>query len=167
MSTARHDFQCPLCAGLLLDHVGATPVTDPSRNPKCPYHIWPFGGVRMDWIPQAKFSGFSDGQSSGGRADPTKVTIPVEDPGSPTGFRMETISSLADIRRLERESGQRERNGEGRQMVWRDYSQDSTHRDVHTLGADPSRAPAKTLTSGAPVTVRRGSAVTAQHGEVE
>lgn len=165
MSTARHDFRCPLCGWILRDHVGASPVSDPARNPRCTQYQWPLGGTLMQWIPQAKFSGFSDGSSSGGRHDGTKVTIPVEDPGSPTGFRDETISSLSDIRRLERESEQRERNGEGRRMVWRDFSQDTSNQDQHTLGVDPSLTPSKTLSNGAPVTVRRGDAVSAAHGD--
>ena len=45
-----------------------------------------------------------------------KFTTPVEDPSSPTGYRDETISTLGDIRRLERASEQAERNGEGRRM---------------------------------------------------
>lgn len=96
-----------------------------------------------------------------------KFTTPIEDPASPSGFRDVTVSTLADIRRLERESEQAERNGEGRRMVWRDYSQDPSNRDKHTLGEDPSMKPAKTYTNGQPVLVRRGDPVTADHGTLE
>src|SRR4051812_32298047 len=42
----------------------------------------------------------------------TPFTFPIEDPVAPGGFREETVSNLADIRRLERTSEQAERNGE-------------------------------------------------------
>lgn len=93
-------------------------------------------------------------------------TLPVEDPASPTGFRDVTVSTLADIRKLERSSEQAERNGEGRRMVWRDYNQDVSNRDVHTLGADPSLKPSKFYSNGQRVVVRRGDPVVADHGEV-
>lgn len=59
------------------------------------------------------------------------------------GYRTEHIDSLAKLRKVERESEQRYRNGEGRPMAWRDYSQDRSNRDVHSLMADPSEAPTK------------------------
>jgi hypothetical protein len=118
----------------------------------------------MAWIPQAKFSLFSDSDSEGGGSF-AKFTLPVEDPGAPGGFRQETVASLQDIRRLEKESEVRERNGEGRRMVWRDYSQDHGNKHTHTLGADPSLTPSKTFANGTPVKIRRGDLVIADHGE--
>lgn len=159
---ARHDFFCPTCHVEVRNHIGATPISDPTRNPNCSSC-----GDPMTWIPQARFSGFSDSDATAGRGSFAKTSIPVEDPGAPGGFRQETIGSLADIRRLERESEQRERNHEGRRMVWRDYSQDGNNRDQHTLGADPSIPLSKTLSNGAPVTVRRGDRVTTAHGTLE
>ena len=96
-----------------------------------------------------------------------KFTTPVEDPGSPTGFRDETISTLGDIRRLEKESEQRERDGLGRRMIWRDYSQDQSNKDVHTMGPPPSETPSKTYTNGTPVRIRRGDPVVTDHGRLE
>ena len=78
--------------------------------------------------------------------------------------RVVEINSLQTIRRLERESEQAARNGEGRPMVWRDFSQDRSNTDVHTLGKDPSLTPAKTFLNGQPVIGRRGAAVIADHG---
>lgn len=49
-----------------------------------------------------------------------------------------TIDSLRTLRQVERESEQRARNGEGQQMVWRDYSQDRGNTHTHTLAADPT-----------------------------
>jgi hypothetical protein len=132
--------------------------------PICPRHQFPLGGTRMAWIPQAKFSLFSDsGRESGDSF--AKFTTVVEDPGSTTGFREATVGSLADIRRLERESERLEANGEGRRMIWRDYAQDHSNRDVHTIAPDPSMKPATHYSNGTPVNVRRGDPVIADHGE--
>lgn len=160
---AHHDFVCPACHYLLRDHEVPTGQRATAHAPICPRHQ--LGGpIRMDWIPNARFSLFSDAATEGGSSF-AKFTLPVEDPGSPTGFREETVASLADIRRLERESEQRERNGEGRRMVWRDYSQDASNRDRHTLGEDPSVKAPKFYANGTPVKVRRGDPVIADHGE--
>lgn len=93
-----------------------------------------------------------------------KFSTTVEDGRG--GQRVEQITSLASLRRVERESAQRHRNGEGRPMVWRDYSQDRSNRDVHTLGPDPSLRPTPRTTANgkAPMTIRRGAAVAATHG---
>lgn len=161
---ARHDFQCGACGFILRDVEGATPLSAPEHNPRCPKHLYPLGGTRMDWLPAARFSCFSDSGRQGGTSF-DKFTLPVEDPGAPGGFREVTVGSLSDIRRLERESEQRERDGTGRRMVWRDYSQDPSNRDQHTIAADPSLKPAKHYTNGTPVKVRRGDPVVAAHGE--
>ena len=124
-------------------------------------------GLTLEPIPAIRLSLFSDADSRSSPHDFTKFTTPVEDPSSPTGYRDVTISSLADIRRLERDSERAERNGEGRRMLWRDYSQDRSNWDQHTLGPDPSLKPAKTFTNGTPVTVRRGDPVPADHGTLE
>lgn len=153
-----------MCGAVVRDHFVPFGQRATEHAPRCHAHHYPLGGQYMDWIPAAKFSLFSDSGREGAGAF-AKFTLPVEDPGSPTGFRDETIASLADIRRLERESEQRERNGEGRRMVWRDYSQDHTNRDVHTLGPDPSIRPPKHYLNGTPVRLRRGAPVIADHGE--
>lgn len=110
----------------------------------------------MAWIPQiGGLSVFGDNQ---------KFTTTVDDPGARGGQRVVEIDSLTTIRKLERESEQAERNGEGRRLVWRDFSQDRSNADVHTLGADPSLTPAKTFLNGRPVVSRRGDPVIADHG---
>jgi hypothetical protein len=161
---ALHDYRCPDCGYIQRDFHVPTGIRASEMAPRCPKHQFPLGGTRMEWIPQAKFSCFSDSGKQSGDSF-TKFTTPVEDPGSPTGFRDETIGSLADIRRLERESEIRERNGEGRRMIWRDYSQDPSNRDKHTIAEDPSLTPSKTFANGTPVTIRRGDSVVADHGE--
>lgn len=54
------------------------------------------------------------------------------------GGHVEHVGSLSDLRRIERESFVRHANGEGRPMVWRDYSQDRSNADVHTIAKDPA-----------------------------
>lgn len=134
----------------------STPLTTVYTNRPC--------GGTLEPIPAIRLSLLSDGESKGGFSDFAKFSLPVEDPGAPGGFRQETIGSLRDIRRLEKESEQRERDGLGRRMIWRDYSQDVSNRDQHTLGEDPSLRPAKTFLNGQPVLTRRGDPVVEAHG---
>lgn len=61
-----------------------------------------------------------------------EFAVTVED--GKGGWKVETIDSLTKLRRVEAESETRARNGEGRPMVWRDYSNDRSNKDVHTLG---------------------------------
>jgi len=117
----------------------------------------------LEPVPAAHFSGFNDS----GKGSFAKFTTQVEDPGSPTGWRDITIGSLADIRREERESEQRERNGDGQRLCWRDYSQDASNKDKHTMMDDPSMKAPKFYSNGTPVKVRRGDPVIADHGTVE
>ncbi len=124
-------------------------------------------GHSLEPIPALRLSLFSDADPKSSPHDFAKSTHQIEDPASPTGYRTVTVSSLHDIRTLERESEQRERNGEGRRMVFRDYSQDHSNQFLHTLGSDPSLKPAKTFTNGQPVRLRKGDAVTADHGTIE
>lgn len=119
------------------------------------------GPSTLEPIPAAHFSCFSDSE----RGSFAKTTIPVEDPSSPTGFRDVTIGSLADIRRLEKSSEEAERNGEGRRMIWRSYSQDESNKDKHTIADDPSLTPSKVTQQGAPVSVGRGERSNALAGE--
>lgn len=48
------------------------------------------------------------------------------------GQRVE-VNSLRDLRRVERESEQAARNGEGQPMVWRRWAQDTSNTDQPTL----------------------------------
>jgi len=160
----NHDLRCLVCGTICYDVYIPTAL---GARAYCREAVCPVCGGSLDPIPAAQFSVFSDAVPRAGSTDRAKATIQVEDPGSPTGFRAETVGSLRDIRRVERESEQRERNGEGRKMIWRDYSQEPTNRDRHTIAADPSLKPPKTFTNGQPVVLRRGASVVANHGTVE
>lgn len=170
---AAHDLLCTACGHIQVDvqipvQVGARAYCAVHRCPEKEYFqevdTWLACLGRLEPIPASRFSLFSDGDPRGGARDFTKFTTEVEDPSSPTGYRQATIGSLADIRRLEKESEQRERNGEGRKYVWRSYSQNRSNEDQHSFMADPSMKPAKHYVNQTPVTVRRGDPVTADHG---
>lgn len=62
---------------------------------------------------------------------------------APIGEHGVEVNSLRDIRRIERESEQRYRDGVGEPYVFRLYSQDSSNRDVGTLGDAPSAKPSQ------------------------
>ena len=162
---ALHDLVCMACGRTYTDidipiAVGARAFCNAKRCITC-------FAVALEPVPAIRLSLFSDGDSRSSPDDFTKFTTQVEDPSASSGYRDVTVSSLGDIRRLERESEQAERNGEGRKMVWRDYSQDHSNQHVHTLGADPSLKPSKTFTNGTPVITRKGDPVTASHGTLE
>lgn len=133
----------------------------------CRTHGCPWCAGALDPIPGFRLSVFRDADPRNGPRDFTKATIQVEDSRFPGGVQEVTVGSLSDIRRLERESEQRERDGFGRRTIWRDYAQDRSNIDVHTLGTDPSLRPSKTFTNGQPVVTRKGDPVIADHGTVE
>jgi len=164
---ALHDYRCPRC-GCFKQDVNV-PVAIGASNyavycTSLDGHLY-CAPVRMEPIPAIRLSLFSDADARSSPHDFTKATVQVEAPEG--GFREVTVSSLHDIRRLERESEQAERNGEGRKMCWRDYSQDGSNWDKHTLGEDPSLRPPKTYSNGTPVVVRKGDPVMSDHGTVE
>src|SRR5665213_4517552 len=151
---ALHDFVCGNCGYRWNDLHVPVAIGATAGAPYCP---------RCDEVPVKMTPVVAIGRMSV-FGEFAKFTTPVEDPGSPTGYRDETISTLGDIRRLEKESEQRERDGLGRRMIWRDYSQDQSNKDVHTMGPDPSQTPSKTYVNGTPVHIRRGDPVVADHG---
>lgn len=156
---ALHDLRCLNCGSVYADVNISVTV---GASAYCEEHGCVCGGG-LESIPAAHFSGFNDS----GRGQFAKFTTQVEDPKSPTGWRDITIGSLADIRREERESEARARNGEGQQLIWRDYSQSASNRDKHTMMDDPSLKPSKFYSNGTPVKIRRGAPVIADHGTVE
>jgi hypothetical protein len=165
---ATHDIRCTACGYIYRDVnisviVGARAYCRETFCTRC----GATRGMTLEPVPAIRLSLFSDGVSTSTPGDFTKSTTQVEDPSSPSGYREVTVGSLHDIRRLERESEQAERNGEGRKMVWRDYSQDHSNQFIHTLGEDPSLKPAKRFTNGTPVVSRKGDAVVADHGAIE
>lgn len=154
---AVHDFVCSIC-GLVHEDVDV-PVAVGASNvtlycASCDARLTPVPAIgRIDFGPSggAGFKAFSITEEVNGRLEHIQ------------------IDSLAKLRKVERESEQRARNGEGRPLIWRDYNQDRSNGDVHTMsknlgdphGVAPTVAAA---TASKKVTPRRGEAVTKAHG---
>lgn len=113
MSTALHDFCCPHCGVIQRDvaveiglgargHIERCPICDPPEY--------------MEWMPAIGRMSASHG--------PTFTAFETYDGRN----RKVRVESIADLRRIEKESEQMARNGEGQIMVWRDYSNDRSNR---------------------------------------
>jgi hypothetical protein len=121
---ANHDFFCGTCGQLLLDiHVPIAIGATAGAPVHCGAPTTPIPGIgRMDagGVKGASFKAFetTDGQN-----------------------RKVLIDALATLRRIERESEQQARNGEGQPIVFRAWSQDRSNRDRHTLGTLSAERP--------------------------
>jgi hypothetical protein len=116
---ALHDYACPTCGYRLIDEFRSCEEGATARLPLCPTCR-----VSMIWIPQV------------GRMDALE---PMQEFEVCDGRNQRVVvDSLHKLRQIERESEQLARNGEGQQMVWRQYSQDPSNRHTHTLGQDPT-----------------------------
>lgn len=155
----RHDFQCPGC-GLIEEHY----VPCSLRATQAVIYHEPCECL-MEWIPAIGRMDFGPAGGAGFKA----FTIEEVDQRG-VAQRIE-VDSVHKLRRLERESEVRARNGEGRPLVWRDYAQDRSNADVHTLATqdqlgDPHGCEAVRAAAKATITPRRGEAVTKQHGTI-
>ena len=109
---ALHDFWCQVCGQLLVDvnvPIALGAVKGAPRHCDRP----------AAWIPQV------------GRMDayePFQEFETVDGQNRPI-----LIDSLTKMRKLERESEQQYRDGEGQPLVFRSYSNDRSNRDVHSL----------------------------------
>lgn len=65
------------------------------------------------------------------------------------------IGSLGDVRRIERESEKRYRNGDGAPFVFRAYSQDPSNRDVNVFGPGPQKPHPRASKAGVPFIQRQ------------
>jgi hypothetical protein len=111
---ANHDFWCRVCGEVFFDvnvpmAIGATAGA--------PEHC----GQRAAWMPAV---GRMDASSG-----PGFQAFTARDGQN----REVTVDSLRTLRRIERESEQQYRNGEGQPLVWRHYSNDPSNRDRHAL----------------------------------
>ncbi len=119
-----HDFRCGCCDVVYRDVLvvhALSAMTAPLFCAQC--------GSLLVWIPKVgrmdAYEPFQEFETS------------VQKPGG--GTEVVHIDSLRKLRQVERESEQRSRNGEGQPLVWRDYAQDVSNHDVHTLGVDPGK----------------------------
>lgn len=124
----RFDFRCPSCGRVECDVVLVGDQSPRRDVPSCPCA----GAVPMEWIPQMRMAII---------ADSARQPIQIEQPDG--SIREVAISSLADIRRMERESEQAWRNGDpgAQPLRWRAYSQDDSNQDVNCFGDTPAVRP--------------------------
>lgn len=145
---ALHDFKCPACGHIERDHnvpieigakAGAPPCPEGCVTAAAPMNYVGLGvstpnAQRMTWIPKVgrmdAYGPFQEFQASDCYGNPVLV------------------ESMADIRKIERESEREYDHGEraddgsplAQKQVWRDYSQDASNKDVHTFAKHPDRA---------------------------
>lgn len=121
---ALHDFYCPACGRLFTDINVPAAIGATRGAPVCPEDQ-----RTTEWIPKIgrmdAYEPFQEFQTYDGQNQPVLV------------------DSLRKLRQIERESEQQARNEEGQPMVWRQYSQDRSNKDVPTLGKweGPSERP--------------------------
>lgn len=131
MALAHHDYFCGVCGQVLIDVL--VPISIGGRA-GAPWHCdewmtWLPGTTAMD-IGGVKTSGFKGFTTTDGRGQPVHV------------------DSLHTMRRVEKESEQAYRNGEGQPMVFRRWAQDCSNKDQPTLsksyygGEAPTKAAA-------------------------
>lgn len=122
---ALHNFVCPRCGVIARDIY--VPITEGARAAEarlfCRHcaegaHV----GVHLEWIPQI---GRMDASSG-----PSFKSFQTFDAFNKTKI---TISSLHQLRALERESEQRARDGEGQHVVWPAYSNEPSNMDTHAI----------------------------------
>lgn len=118
---ALHDFECPHCGRTARDVNVPIAVGAREAIVWCPTCATVGVETRMDWIPQigrmdaANGPGFVGFDTFNGRNEKVHV------------------SSLKQLRDLERQSEVDYKNGEGQPLVFRRWSQSDTNKDVHSL----------------------------------
>jgi hypothetical protein len=121
---ASHDFTCAICHTTLVDVHIPTGIRASTHAPPCPTCAQP-----TTWVPGV--TAMDAGSGSGWQTFST-----FDGRNQPV-----VIDSLRTLRRVERESEQLARNGEGQQINWRAYSQTRSNREVGSLGASPAQRP--------------------------
>lgn len=140
----RNDFRCDLCGHHA--EYWATRATAPEH---C--------GQTMTWAPT--------------RSAAVDCLESFNEIVTDSGGRTFRVDSLHKLRQVERETEQMARNGEGQPLVWRDYSNDRSNGDVHTLAKHidrPVSGYAEGTTTGVDATKfkkRVGDIVRQTHGD--
>lgn len=115
-----HDYACRWCGRILRDVYRPVDQRATDVPPHCPNISC---GADMEWIPAAPAVDLQF----------TPLTLQRKQPDG--SYREETVSSVAQMRRIERESEVAARNGEGEQVRFRMWSQDRSNGDTNTFGS--------------------------------
>lgn len=116
---ALHDFVCPTCGFILQDQYRSLAVGATGDRPTCPA----CGAPEMEWIVPVVAMDVGGVKGAAFRA----FTVDVDGTA-------QVIDSLHTLRKVERDSEQRFRNGEGEPMRFRMWNNDRTNKDVHSFG---------------------------------
>lgn len=158
---ALHDFRCPACGDVYPDVDVPIALGARAANLRCPNPVHTAPHPRLEWIPQIGRMDFGPSAGAGFKA------FTIQDRDARGRVITREIDSLHTLRKVERESEQRARNGEGQPLVWRDYSQARSNRDQHTLAKDPADPHgAKVAINPKKFTPRKGREVIRAHGTV-
>jgi hypothetical protein len=154
-----HDYIHPQCCEVEVDYYVPAAIGARAGAPICRTC-----GKPLDWVPQIGSMDFGPAGGAGFKA----FTVDQDVRGVPT--RIE-IDSLSKLRKVEREFEVHARNGESAPLVWRDYAQTRSNRDVHTLSAnigDPhgTKPVVDQAVKSGKVKGSKGAAVTAKHGTI-
>lgn len=135
-----HDFYCRSCGAEKVDVYRSVEIGAAAHPPHCSC-----GEVMT---PIIAIGGMGTGFT----------TFDVDVDGKKT-----TIDSLHTLRRVERESEQRYRNGEGEPLRFRAYQQDRSNMDVSSFG-DAGTIGERTYSSGQQPLKKSGKISTKRHG---
>lgn len=127
------DYRCPECDCEIHDHPFTMANGARASAPAClECHDWNGQVVRMEVIPAAHFDLKTDGTPDRGLQ---KFTVHRQVPTRDGPVQVEeVVDSLHTLRRIERDSEQRYRDGEGEPLRFRGYNQNSSNRDVNSFG---------------------------------
>ena len=152
-------FACPECGARSLVVYAAADVGGPDWPPPC------YGcDTPMEQAPRPGDFGFDLRTDGGGGKASQKFTIHRQVPTKDSLVQVaETISSLHDVQRIERDSEQRYRNGEGEPLRFRAAHQNASNLDVNSFGTSGTIG-GRTYDSGTPP-VKSGKVSVARHGQ--
>lgn len=133
-----HDLRCPTCETIYTDVlIPLVKLAEPDRSQGYvrKYDLAPLPLCTHD------FGKLNPAPFTRMEILPPRVAVDIYESASTTcwvpdgrGGQVERqVHSLRDIRRIEAETA-----AAGRPMVWRDYNQDRSNRDKHTIMDDPS-----------------------------
>lgn len=150
---AQNYFRCAGCAALYLLTYRSTAIGQPDWPPPCE----DCRGT-LELAPQpGDFT--MDVRSDGGTNKPVqKFSVDVDG-------RAVEVDSLHTLRRIERESEQRYRNGEGAPLRFRMWNQDRSNKDVGSFGT-AGKIGDQTYDSGTPVP-KSSKVDVRRHGEAK
>lgn len=122
----RHDYWCPTCKMRLLDQFRTAAQGGRNTAPECPHCVLP-----MIWVvPRLRMDLRSDGE---GKSGETFQKFHARDGHN----NLVEIDSLHTLRKIERESEQAARNGEGQIVRFRAFEQDHSNLGVNVFGDTP------------------------------